>query len=112
MLHVWPLVHTPFKKQAGSWGSHRGTVVVVVVVGQVDDVGTVVAPQQKPTASGWSCTSFRLHDSRIFTEELNVPSWRGLAHRTALLEVVAIASTMPAAVSKRAMPPHGADTRG
>lgn len=85
----------------------------MLVDGQLDVVAgdvVVVMPQQKPSASGWSCTSFGLHSSRIFTEELNVPSFRGLAHRTALLALATIASTIPAAVSKRAMPPYRAES--
>src|SRR5262249_4884019 len=50
-------------------------MVVVVVV--------VVLMQQNPTISGASCTSPRRHASRILTHVLNVPSSRGLAHRTA-----------------------------
>jgi hypothetical protein len=63
----------------------------VVVVGQaselldvlVEVVEVVDAAQQKPTASGASCTSLAPHTSRILTLELNVPSRRCFAHRTA-----------------------------
>jgi hypothetical protein len=68
-------------------------ITVLVVLGKVRpvvggvllvlDVVTVVVLQQKPSASGSSCTSRGLQTSRIFTVELNVPLLRSLAQRTA-----------------------------
>jgi hypothetical protein len=64
----------------------------VVIVGQARDVLDVLvevvdAAQQNPTASGASCTSLARHASRILTLELNVPSLRCFAQRTAAVAV-------------------------
>jgi hypothetical protein len=79
-----------------------GSDVVVVVGGQVvavvPDVVVVVTVQQRPTAAASSCTSPGLHASRILTPVLNVPSLRGLAHRTAAPAVSAATRT---AVARR-----------
>jgi hypothetical protein len=55
-------------------------VVVVVVLGVVVLVDVV---QQNPSAAASSCTSPGRHVSRILTEVLKLPSFRGLAQRTA-----------------------------
>ena len=99
--HVCPLKHTPLPGQTAAPAVHMGRVVVVLVVGQVVVTGKVVlvAPQQKPTAAGSSCTSFGLHTSRIFTPELKVPSLRGLAHRTAARAACTATSAAAASAS-------------
>src|SRR5262249_1159154 len=86
--------------QTGRPGLQGGSDVVVVVGGQlvavVPDVVVVVTVQQRPSPAASSCTSFGLHVSRILTAVLNVPSLRGLAHRTAAPAVSPIRSTAPA----------------
>ena len=86
--HELPLEHTPtMQDEDGRPVLQSGSDVVVVVgrqvVAVVPDVVVVVTVQQKPTAAASSCTSPGLHASRILTPVLNVPSLRGLAHRTA-----------------------------
>ena len=84
--HICPLGHwKPQPKPATQPG-----LPSVVVVGQASEVLDVLvevvdAAQQKPTASGASCTSLVRHASRILTLELNVPSLRCFAQRTAPL---------------------------
>jgi hypothetical protein len=67
--------------------THPG-IPSVVVVGQAVVVVVVDDPQQKPTLSGASWVSPDLHASRILTVALNVPSFLGLAQRTAASETV------------------------
>jgi len=89
--------------QVGPAALQSGSDVVVVVGGQVvavvPDVVVVVTVQQRPTAAASSCTSPGLHASRILTAVLNVPSLRGLAHRTAARAECAAASAAPASTT-------------
>ena len=82
--HICPLGHwKPQPKPATQPG-----LPSEVVVGQAREllvVLVVVAEQQKPTSCGASCTSLARHASRILTLELNVPSLRCFAQRTAPL---------------------------
>jgi len=112
--HELPLEHTPTKQDDGTLGLQNGSDVVVVVGGQVvavvPDVVVVVTVQHMPTAAASSCTSPGLHASRILTPVLNVPSLRGLAHRTAALAVAAAMTTAPASsttagLSRQSRPP-------
>ena len=98
-VQAWPLrhgkPHPPPGKQSGTPS--------VVVVGQASEVLDVLvevvdAAQQNPTASGASCTSLARHASRILTLELNVPSLRCFAQRTAAVA----ASGTSASVAARA----------
>ena len=95
--HICPLGHwKPQPKPATQPGLPR-----LVVVGQASEVLDVLvelvdAAQQNPTASGASCTSLARHASRILTLELNVPSPRCFAQRTAPLAAMGASMSVAA----------------
>jgi hypothetical protein len=78
-----------------------GVTAVVGVTIVVGVVLVVVVLQQKFTSPGSSCTSCGRQASRTLTVELNVPSRRGRAQRTALWAVVAVSESRTSSTAVR-----------